>query len=91
MAKFWSNLGQADIDYSIRFSGISITQNPLVIVSTSFPHRHIISTSRPHCHLVSTLSPIYRSWTLDFVIDLTLVVKNWILDVSHLTLIVSDT
>lgn len=81
MAKFWSNLGQADIDYSIRFSGISITQNPLVIVSTSFPHRH----------LVSTLSPIYRSWTLDFVIDLTLVVKNWILDVSHLTLIVSDT
>ena len=33
LAKFWSNLGQADIQYSIRFYGVSICQSPVVIVS----------------------------------------------------------
>ena len=33
LAKFWSNLGQADIQYSIRFYGVSLCQSPVVIVS----------------------------------------------------------
>jgi len=33
LAKYWSNLGHTDVEYSIQFHGVTVSGGPVVIVS----------------------------------------------------------